>query len=121
MPINKEITLIGHSLGCKLLLELMSYRFKLNTSPSKIYFMGAALSKDENFNKMLSYESITINCFSNSDYVLKYLYRGVEKFDEPIGLCGSDINKPNFSDLDCSDFIKGHTKYFENLKRIYQN
>jgi hypothetical protein len=58
------------------------------------------------------------NFHSDNDHILKILYRLCKPLNDACGL--GPIELPVVENVDCSEFVEGHTKYrgqFEQIKR----
>ncbi len=113
-----QINLIGHSLGCKVIANMISNRQKPDRELEKITFLGAAVSQTEKLANLNKYRTSLFNFYSNNDLILKWLYRSVENFEKPIGFYGTNPNNSIIINSDCSNIVKGHTKYFEHLNKL---
>ena len=76
---KKQITLIGHSLGARLIYNSLSIMEKnlVNT----IYLAGGAVGSRAQWHRRLTKVDRVVKCYSLNDSVLKYLYH-----KEPIHL-----------------------------------
>jgi hypothetical protein len=128
---NFQINLIGFSLGTHVikhcLKELIDNNCGGNLINNVMFLAGATTIENKNkwnkyFNKIIS--GRIINCYSQKDKVLKYLYNiCVNK--EPIGnyeLICNDINNFNnrVENYDFTDLELGHLDYRDNLRIIMQ-
>lgn len=120
LPEFNELIIISHSLGCLVTHKTFSYRYKVSKNVKNVYFMGAAISQNDNFKKYLehNYNFELKNCYSKNDKVLKYLYRGAENLDKSIGQYGMLQLNNKLINFDCSSFVNEHSQYFENLEKI---
>lgn len=116
-----NIILIGHSLGCRLIYETMKYS-SVSNRIKEIWFFGAAISDDSNFH--IIPKNILFNFFSFKDLVLKYAFRYAEKLFVDSNLSRQAIGyvgmKSNGWNIDCTSFIKGHSKYFNKIENFKQ-
>ena len=113
--------LMGFSLGTYVIFNCLVELEKINSERGKhgklvhindVVLMGSVIDKDE-INK-LSLKSIAgnlINCYSENDYVLKYLLRIIKPSVSPIGIQKILHDDPKVIDCDCSDIIDGHMDY----------
>lgn len=80
-----------------------------DTMLNKIVLIGGVADRSELKDILAEVPYETCNFFSTNDHVLKYLYRVCKPFLEACGL--GKINADNVENVDCSDFVAGHTKY----------
>lgn len=118
LPDFDEIVIIGHSLGCQVIYKTLTYRNLLTKNIPNVYLLGGAVSQKSDFNNFERYRTTIKSCYSNNDNILKIFYKIAEGFDKPIGLYGFYDSNEQRINCDCSDFVKGHSKYFKNLKNI---
>lgn len=111
---KKQITLIGHSLGARLIHH--SFDDLEKGLVSRVCAVGGAVAIGSNWNTCVRKVDSLYNFFSANDYVLKFLYRFMERGESPIGL--NRIGKSDTSkrkEFDLTPHISGHTEYGGNL------
>lgn len=124
---GKKITIIGHSLGCKVIYRALE--FIMQNSPNnknikfeKIILLGGAEKIDRNWDYVISLSKSVVNLYSQKDKVLKHVYKKAENGIMPIGLSFIKSKKSHLLNKDCSDFIKSHNGYFKesNMRMILE-
>lgn len=110
---KKNVTLISHSLGARLIYNSLGIMEK--NMVKKIYTLGGAANKKGSWTRYLSKMDLLINCYSTNDSILRFLYKIAELGEEPIGLTriGKTDTKKRI-EIDCSKWVNEHTKYAEN-------
>jgi pimeloyl-ACP methyl ester carboxylesterase len=106
---RKHITLIGHSLGSRLVFNSMQNAEK--GMVERIFFVGGAVGINNNWDALTSLVDMIVNCYTSRDGVLKFLYAIAEKGEKPIGLQRIDHDTDKTHNIDCSAWVKGHTRY----------
>lgn len=118
-----EFTLIGHSLGARVIYYLLN---TLSTRNSKsrlirdVYLLGGAVAGDNKgwSNATKAVKGNINNCYSKKDLVLQCLYRPANAWlSNPIGLNEIKYNS-KIINFDVSNVVSGHTTYIKNLNRI---
>lgn len=105
-----QVTLIGHSLGARLICNSLGVADKGQIS--NVFTVGGAVGYDALWFRHSRKLKSLYNCYSANDMVLSKLYRLTEGGEIPIGL--RRIGKTNSNkrtEYDCSTFINGHTDY----------
>ena len=111
---NKNFILMGHSLGARVSYHALA-NLKRTKSIDFMYLFGGAVSNTEIWDDSCGRhkELKVINCFSENDYVLKYLYKvGTLFTNTPAGL--KSIPKKTETliyNVDLSHIVDGHTTY----------
>lgn len=121
---RKQFTLIGHSLGARVIYYTL---LALGTRPSKpiiknVYLLGGALGigcKSDWDKAVKAVSGEIYNCYSTNDQVLKCLYRGAAGvFSKPIGAYPIQSLNPNIIDWDFSNLVLSHTAWKGNLAEV---
>ena len=89
-PEQAELTLIGHSLGGRIVIKVAAELAKNKIPVKRIILLGAAVDCDVDLSPVVSASNApVINIFSENDAVLKHLY---PKFQCkcPLGFCGAE-------------------------------
>ena len=121
---EKEYSLVGHSLGCRVIyyaLQALSTNEKQIKIKDVILLGGAVGRNDEKgWGKACSAISGNIyNCYSQHDAILSKLYKTANaNLSDPIGIGPIPISKSNLKNLDCSDFVSGHMKWKDEYKKV---
>jgi len=111
-PERQDITLVGHSLGARLMYHTTSLLHKNDVN--HLYTCGGALSRENDWRPLLNATKHWSNCRSDNDFVLQYLYQIAEVGDSPIGLIPvGKRNSNRRTDKDCTSFINHHSHYAE--------
>lgn len=123
--LDKEYTLMGHSLGARVLFyTLTNLASKQDCSVSDVYLLGGAVDRlhKEDWRKAADAVSGKIyNCYSKNDSVLAYLYQGANALlSDPIGYGPITLEHPKIVNVDCTDIVGGHMEYKSNLSRILE-
>ena len=115
-------TLMGHSLGARVIFfALMALSTKDERYVRDVVLMGGAVGRD----KVKSWEkagaAVTgtmYNCHSAHDDTLRHLYQMANAWlSKPAGLGAA---MPPAFNIDCTDFISGHTVWKANLPRVLE-
>jgi hypothetical protein len=128
---NRQINLVGYSLGCHVikhcLKELSTGEDGKNLINDVTFMAGATTFKNKlNWHRILTklVGGRIINCHSEVDYILKYLYRScTDKI--PIGMRSIDINdginlRNIVENYDFTDLNLGHLNYRDKFDRILE-
>lgn len=102
-----KVTVVAHSLGCRLLLNALNER--LERKLDKVVLIAGALEEREGcFQNLIASADYVINRFTKNDFVLKALYRLAEFkiFATPIGI--TEVNNGQIDNIDCSGSRFGH-------------
>jgi len=117
---GKTFTLMGHSLGARVIAFAMAaLAAKGNSSVKNVVLLGGAVGKDDqkfwnDIGKGVS--GHVYNCYSKKDSVLSLLYRGANAgVSSPAGL---GVAAPPAQNLDCTDIVSGHLKWKDHLSEI---
>ncbi|WP_201523836.1 DUF726 domain-containing protein [Aliarcobacter butzleri] len=120
---NKNISLIGHSLGAKVIFHTLEELKENNIKLNNVYLMGGAISRENKqaWSSILSsVKNKLVNFYIDSDEILKKAFQ-ITTFEKPIGL--GEIEYYKYKDLEVcelininvSDIVKGHTDYKNKL------
>lgn len=119
---NSLIDLYGHSLGCRVISNTLQ---SLSTKDKKIirnvYLFGGAVSREPDIWKNCSDAVVgkIYNCYSDNDWVLKYLYKYAEFGDKPIGL-GHIKRNEKVININVTDIIESHNDYKPSLPKVLE-
>ena len=105
-----KITLVGHSLGARLICNALSVADKgLITD---VFTVGGAVANKALWFRHAQKIKRHVNCFSKKDSVLAYIYRIAERGEQPIGLhrIGKTDSKKRI-EFDCTEFVTKHSGY----------
>ncbi|BFZ58836.1 hypothetical protein PYCC9005_005901 [Savitreella phatthalungensis] len=110
---NRPVTLVGFSLGARVIFECckeLSRRRQFGVIES-VVLMGAPVPSDAS--DWACVRSVcsgrVVNCYSESDYILGFLYRTASVQFGVAGLQKVDL--PGIDNCDVSDLAKGHLRY----------
>lgn len=114
------INLVGFSLGTELIKECVKVMKKNGqcTMLNKVVLIGGVADRKELKTILTDVPFETCNFHSDNDHILKILYRMCKPMNEACGL--NPIELPTVDNVNCSEFVEGHTKYraqFEQIKR----
>ncbi|MBT4028990.1 MAG: DUF726 domain-containing protein [Planctomycetes bacterium] len=129
---EKSYTLVGHSLGCRVIYyALQALSSKDKSKINDVIFLGGAVGKDDPAGWEIATKAINgniYNCYSKHDGVLSKLYRIANaNLSHPIGISPIPGRNSKIKNIDCSAFIlgvKAHLMWKEHyediLRRIYK-
>jgi len=118
----ENITLLGHSLGARIVHGTLNKLHDMNARVKEAYLFGAAISgADEDDSWKKAYGGVKreiYNYHSQNDYVLKFLYSlgTADVLSSAAGVDGA--RSRNINNRNVSDIIKSHTEYKENLIKL---
>jgi len=124
---GKTFTLVGHSLGCRVIYyALEALATKNENFVANVILLGGAVGRDDNYGwrKACSAVSGTIfNCYSAKDTVLEHLYRTANaRLSDPIGARPISLEDNQIVNIDCSDIVDSHfswkPRYTDIINRI---
>jgi len=116
---GSNVDVIAHSLGNRLVLEVLNFEKEISESLINNFFSVAPAVNDDSIDKNNAFALSTLNCtnmfvfYSQRDAVLKWLYPLVE-WDEALGYEGDEnpAKLPsNVQIIDCSSLIDSHVAY----------
>jgi len=118
--------IMSHSLGTRVafhtLLPLLTKEESSEQFPVlDVFLLGGTVDrKAEEWDKIARFiKGNLINCYSNNDMVLKYLYKPATVFTtEPLGLGKIETKSCNIVNIDVSDIVKGHMDYKDSFLKI---
>jgi hypothetical protein len=128
---EKSYTLVGHSLGCRVIyyaLQALSSRDEIKVDD--VILLGGAVGKDDLVGWKTATKTIKgkiYNCYSKHDAILSKLYRIANaNLTHPIGISPIPGKNTKIKNINCNAFIKGATAhmnwkkhYIKVLSRIY--
>jgi pimeloyl-ACP methyl ester carboxylesterase len=113
---KRPITLIGFSLGARLIFHALEHLAKMGDSSKglidHVLLMGGAFSADaDRWEKVRNIVAgRLINAYCPKDWVLGYMYRTAElEFENIAGL--HPVHVPGVENVNVSRLVKGHTSY----------
>jgi hypothetical protein len=117
--------LMGHSLGSRVIYYLLC---ALSTKKTKyinyVYLLGGAVDRKDTkgWNEAIkSVKGKIVNCYSNNDNTLKFLYQGANAlYSSPVGLGNIEIPHKKINNKDVTSIISGHMQYKVNFNKILQ-
>jgi len=124
---NIKIILMGHSLGARVIYNTLLQADEKGIKVSEAYLFGGAVSRINKAGWMAALKAVdnkVYNFYSANDKILKNLYKGLMRNDEPIGLGeikyfkNKNIKLCDLHNIDVTDQIDGHTKYKEKLPEL---
>lgn len=129
---EKNFTLVGHSLGCRVIYyALQALSSKKRKKVNDVILLGGAVGKDDEKGWKTATKAINgtiYNCHSRHDGVLSKLYRIANaNLSHPIGISPIPGHNKKIKNRNCSKFIRGagahmiwKQHYGEILRRIYR-
>ena len=119
---GKSYTLIGHSLGARVVFfALLALAKKQDVAVDYAILLGAAVgrNKTEDWQTAAQLTRYGLyNCYSSNDGILRFLYQGANLgMSRPAGLAEAAGSCDN---LDCSKWVAGHTCWIEQLAGVLQ-
>lgn len=125
---ENKITLVGHSLGCRVIYyALQSLSVSSVVKIDDVILLGGAVGKEDSVGWKQAAKAINgniYNCFSTKDQLLSKLYRIANaNLSHPIGILPIPGRILKIKNLDCSKFVSGHMNWKQNyetvLRKIY--
>ena len=122
---NLEITLMGHSLGARVIFNTLFQLLNSKTKVDNIILLGGAANNDKvNWSDVSHAVSKNIyNFYSKKDMVLKNLYQ-LTMLDTPIGLSKikifkiKELKSVKIHNINVSSIITGHNEYKPKLEEL---
>ena len=121
---NIKITLMGHSLGARVIFNTLYRLLDSCQSIDNIILLGGAVDSNiVNWTDVSESVKNIYNFYSQNDYILKTLYQ-IAMADRPIGLNSIEtldmkgIKKAKIYNYDVSDIINGHNEYKPKLYKL---
>lgn len=115
----QEFTLIGHSLGARIIHEYLNllYVNRLHVKVKRVHLFGGATSSDVGKWGFIRNLGVHINnYYSHNDFVLKYLYRISTFNDKPIGI--NEIQHELVNNQNVTGVVSGHSDYIPNICKL---
>ena len=118
--------LMGHSLGSRVIYYLLNALSTKDTSHIKaVYLLGGAVDRKDIKGWEAASKAVSgkiVNCYSNNDNTLKYLYNSANAFtSSPIGLGDIEFSDNKIINKDVTPLVSGHMQYKEKFNKILQN
>ncbi len=114
---GKSYTLVGHSLGCRVIFYALEALATKKDAPriDNVILLGGAVGRtdDEGWRRAASAVNGRIfNCYSSRDHVLSTLYRTANLgLSDPIGLGPIAARSSKICNIDCSSHVGSHTAW----------
>lgn len=120
---GREITLVGHSLGCRVIYHaLTALSTKSDIFVRDVILLGGAIGRNEPEGWAQAQAAVSgkiYNCYSSQDMVLKRLYRTANAFlSDPAGVRPIVGDYDQIQNIDCSDFVDSHMTWKNHYERI---
>lgn len=116
------VTLVGHSLGCRVIYyALEALGKKASKRVADVILLGGAVGNDSADWRLASQAVVgtIFNCYSKNDTVLALLYKNANMHvSKPIGFFPIPIDDAKVQNIDCTDLVTGHTKWKANYGTI---
>lgn len=117
--------LMGHSLGSRVIYYLLCALSTKNISQIKdVYLLGGAVDRKDIKGWETAKKAVNgkiVNCYSNDDNTLKFLYKSANAFtSSPIGLGDIELSDNTIINKDVTPIISGHMQYKEKFNQILQ-
>jgi hypothetical protein len=115
--------LMGHSLGSRVIYYLLcALATKPLTQINDVFLLGGAVDRKdaEGWNDAIkAVKGKIVNCYSNNDSTLKFLYQGANALSSsPIGLGDIEVSHEKLVNKDVSSIIGGHMQYKDKFAEI---
>ncbi len=122
---NLEITLMGHSLGARVIFNTLHHLINSNIKVNRVFLFGGAKGRDiiEWTDVSFAIREGIYNFYSKKDGVLKNLY-SVAMLEKPIGLSkikiikNKNTKKLELKNINVTNIINGHGEYKPKLDKI---
>ncbi len=124
---NTSYTLMGHSLGAKVIHSALRILYGDDVNIDEVYLFGGAVTqadKGEWTDAAKVPKRRIYNFYSKNDQVLSKLYRAIKRGDEPIGLSPLAIVRHkgmeacDIQNVDASEIIESHNDYKKKLREL---
>jgi len=118
--------LMGHSLGSRVIYYLLYALSTKNTSQvNDVYLLGGAVDRKDTKGWIEAIKAVKgkiVNCYSNNDSTLKFLYQGANALSSaPIGLGDIEVADNKIINKNVTSLIGGHMEYKEKFNKILHN
>lgn len=122
-----KIILMGHSLGARVIYNMLIKLHKHDFKVYEVYLFGGAVSRNNKAGWLSALSTVDkkiYNYYSSNDDILKKLYCSTMAGDDPIGLgkieyfSSVDSKMAELKNIDCTDVIGGHTEYKDKLTSL---
>lgn len=115
--------LMGHSLGSRVIYYLLCALSTKNISQiNDVFLLGGAVDRKDSkgWNEAIkAVKGKIINCYSNNDSTLKFLYQGANALSSsPIGLGNIEVSHEKLVNKNVTSTIDGHMQYKEKFGEI---
>lgn len=120
---GKKFTLVGHSLGCRVIYYALSaLSTKKRIFISDVILLGGAVGKDDENGWSHALKAISgklFNCHTNQDSVLKLLYQTANAgLSSPIGINKLELSNVKVTNINCDSFVESHMSWKKNYYTI---
>ncbi|KAF2234491.1 DUF726-domain-containing protein, partial [Viridothelium virens] len=117
----RPITLVGFSLGCRLIFSCLKELAKKGAHGlvQNVYMFGSPVvaNKDEYLKARTVVSGRMVNGYATNDWILGYLFRATAGgIMQVAGL--APINVPSIENFDVTEFVPGHMAYRANMPRL---
>lgn len=117
------VTLVGHSLGCRVIYYTLEALGRMSrTRVANVVLLGGAVDRTDTQGWGLAVNAVNgkiFNCYSKKDSVLSVLYKNANaRVSEPIGLDQITLKDARVRNVDCTDLVGSHMKWKENYGNI---
>ena len=128
-PVQQRFTLVGHSLGARVVFHALQRLHKLQQQESgaaprvrHVVLLGAAQGRRHRYqwqNVGEACSGYVFNCYSKQDQVLRWLYQSANLgMSRPAGR--GEVPAPALN-IDCTPWVEGHRKWKQSLATIFQH
>lgn len=118
-----NLTIVGHSLGCRVIFYALETLAKKHhpLSANIILLGGAVGNQTKDWDKTSEYIHGNIyNCFSKEDNILQHIYRSsLAWFSQPIGRYPIENDNEKIINVDCTEIVKSHLNWKQKYQDIY--
>lgn len=120
-----QFTLIGHSLGARVIYYALSFLARHEARPIRnVYLLGGAVgaASDAGWSQALRPVKGTLfNCHSRQDRTLQLMYQGANAFlSRPVGLHPIRLKHRKMFNHDCSHLVDSHFQWHKQLPHIIE-
>ena len=115
--------LMGHSLGSRVIYYLLcALSTKKTLQINDVFLLGGAVDRKDTEgwkNAIKAVNGKIVNCHSNNDSTLKFLYQGANALlSSPIGLGDIEVTDNKIINKNVTSIIGGHMEYKEKFNEI---
>lgn len=119
------VTLVGHSLGCRVIYYALEALGRMGRKRvADAILLGGAVGRADTQGWGFARSAVNgriFNCYSKKDSVLSLLYKNANgRVSDPIGAGPITLEDEKVQNFDCTDLVSGHLKWKENYGAIVQ-